>query len=72
MVGNRVYIGNLYLSVNKKQLEELFSRYGKVKNVDLIQGSGYGYVEMSDDADAQRAQEALDGTEFKERVIRVK
>jgi RNA recognition motif-containing protein len=72
MIGNKIYIGNLYLNVNRKQLEMLFSKYGKVKHVDLIQGTGYGYVEMSNEADAQRAQQALDGTEFKERVIRVR
>lgn len=72
MMGNKVYIGNLYLNVNKKQLEELFSKYGRVQHVDLILGSGYGYVEMSTEADAKRAQQALDGTEFKERIIRVK
>jgi RNA recognition motif-containing protein len=72
MVGNRVYIGNLYLNVNKKQLEELFSRHGKVKHVELIHGAGYGYVEMSNEAEAQQARQSLDGTEFRERIIRVK
>lgn len=72
MIGNKVYVGNLYLRVTKKQLEELFSQYGKVKMVELIQGSGFGFVEMSDQEEAKQAIRALDGAEFLDRVLRVK
>jgi RNA recognition motif-containing protein len=72
MNGNRLYIGNLYLNVDKKQLEVLFSKYGKVASVDLVRGTGYGYVEMSSPDDADNARRSLDGTEFLERIIRVK
>jgi RNA recognition motif-containing protein len=72
MIGNKLFVGNLYVRVNKKQLEELFSYYGNVKKVELIEGSGFGYVEMSDAEEAERAKRALDGAEFQERVLRVK
>jgi RNA recognition motif-containing protein len=72
MMGNKLYVGNLYLRVSKRQLEQLFSHYGNVKNVELIEGSGYGYVEMSASDEAERARKALDGAEFLERVLRVR
>jgi RNA recognition motif-containing protein len=52
-------------------LEELFSQYGEVKEVNIIEGKGFGFVEMSSQAEAEKAKEALDGSEFKERTLRV-
>jgi len=72
MSGTKVYIGNLYLRASKKELESLFSRYGEVKRVELIEGSGFGFVEMSTSEEAEKARKALDGAEFLERVIRVR
>ena len=72
MIGNKLYVGNLYLRASKKQLEELFARYGEVKKVELIEGSGFGFVEMATSDEAERARRELDGAEFLERIIRVK
>ncbi len=72
MIGNKLYVGNLYLRASKKQLQDLFSHYGEVKNIELIDGSGFGFVEMSSGEEAEKARKALDGAEFLERVIRVR
>jgi RNA recognition motif-containing protein len=72
MIGNKLYVGNLYLRASRKQLEDLFSRYGEVKKIELIEGSGFGFVEMSSSEEATQARKALDGAEFLERIIRVK
>jgi RNA recognition motif-containing protein len=72
MIGNKLYVGNLYLRARKEQLQDLFSGYGEVKNIELIEGSGFGFVEMSNSEEAEKARKALDGAEFLERVIRVK
>jgi len=72
MTGNRVYLGNLYLKATKNQIRELMSRFGKVNYVEYVEGSGYAYVEMETEEEAERARIALDGSEFLERVIRVK
>lgn len=72
MTGNKVYIGNLYLRASKNQIRDLLARFGNVKNVEYVEGSGYAYVEMETEEEAERARIALDGTEFLERVIRVK
>ena len=71
-MGTKVYIGNLYLRASKQQLKQLFSKYGGVQHVDLIEGSGYGYVEMADQSQAERAQQSLNGTEFLERILSVR
>jgi len=72
MEGNKLYVGNLYLRVTKEQLRDLCSRFGQVQHVDLIEGSGYAYVEMSSHDEVEQAVKALDGVEFRERVLRVK
>jgi RNA recognition motif-containing protein len=72
MIANKLYVGNLYLRAGKDQLKELFARYGDVKNVELIEGTGFGFVEMSSQDEAEQAKQALDGSEFLDRVIRVK
>lgn len=72
MLGKKLYVGNLYCMVSKDHLQELFSPYGRVVNVSIIEGSGYGYVEMSSPLEAEQAKRALDGAEYLERVLRVK
>lgn len=72
MTGNKVYIGNLYLRASKNQIRDLLARFGNVKNVEYVEGSGYAYVEMETEEEAERARIALDGSEFLERVIKVK
>ena len=71
MENSRVYVGNLKYSVTNEQLQEIFSGYGTVKNVNVIEGRGFGFVEMSTDEEAQKAKEALNGTDFEGRVLRI-
>ena len=71
MAGSKLYVGNLSYSVTKAQLEELFSSHGEVKEVTIIEGRGFGFVEMSTSSEAESAQEALDGADFQERALRV-
>jgi RNA recognition motif-containing protein len=71
MQSNKLYVGNLSYSVTDKQLEELFSQYGQIKEVTIIGSKGFGFVEMSDTAEAEKAKEALDGTSFEGRTLKV-
>jgi len=71
MQGNKLYVGNFNYSTTDKQLEKLFSEYGKVVEVSIIGNKGFGFVEMSDSSEAEKAQEALDGSDFEGRTIRV-
>ena len=69
MLGSKLYIGNLNYSVTNEQLEELFASYGEVKQVNIIEGRGFGFVEMSNPSEAEAAKEALHGADFKGRTL---
>ncbi len=71
MQGSKLYVGNLDYSATNEQLEELFSKYGKVNQIDIIPGKGFGFVEMSDPSEAEKAKEELDGTDFSGRTLKV-
>jgi RNA recognition motif-containing protein len=71
MQGSKLYVGNLGYSVTSDQLEELFAAYGTVKQVTVIEGKGFGFVEMSSPAEAEKAKTALDATDFKGRTLKV-
>ena len=71
MQGSKLYVGNLSYSATKEQLEELFSNYGEVRQVNIIEDKGFGFVEMSNSSEAERAKEALNGFEFKGRTLKV-
>jgi RNA recognition motif-containing protein len=71
MQGSKLYVGNLSYSATNEQLQELFSTHGEVKQVNVIEGKGFGFVEMSSSEEAEKAKEALNGTEFLGRTLRV-
>ena len=72
----RLYVGNLPFSATDESLRALFSKHGTVEKVSLItdretgRPRGFGFVEMSS-ADAARAIQALNGTDFGGRPLRV-
>jgi len=68
---SKLYVGNLTYSVTEAQLEELFSKYGEVKEVRIIEHKGFGFVEMSSVEEAENAKEALNETVFEGRTMRV-
>ncbi len=71
MQGSKLYVGNLSYSVTNEQMEELFANYGQVKQVNIIEGRGFGFVEMSNQSEAEKAKEGLDGSDFKGRALKV-
>ena len=71
MQGNKLYVGNLNYSVTAEQLEALFSEYGQVKDVRIIEGKGFGFVELSSPEEATKAMEAQNGNEFQGRRLRI-
>lgn len=71
MQGKKLYVGNFSYSVSKEDLEKLFSAHGEVTEVSVIEGRGFGFVEMSEPSDAEKAKEALNGSDYKGRTLRV-
>ena len=71
MQSSKLYVGNLNYAVTIEDLSELFSDYGEVKQVNIIEGRGFGFVEMSNQVEAEKAKDALNNTEFKGRVLKI-
>jgi RNA recognition motif-containing protein len=71
MQGSKLYVGNLGYSVTSQDLEELFSEYGEVRQVNIFEGRGFGFVEMSNPSEAEKAKEGLDGTDYKGVTLKV-
>jgi RNA recognition motif-containing protein len=71
MQGNKLYVGNLTYSVTDEQLEKLFSPHGQVQKANVIGDKGFGFVEMTNSSEAEKAKEALDGIDFEGRSLRV-
>jgi RNA recognition motif-containing protein len=73
----KLYVGGLAYSVTEQELEALFAEHGKVtssaviKDRDTGQSKGFGFIEMSDDAEAKAAMAALNGKDFNGRSIMV-
>jgi RNA recognition motif-containing protein len=66
-MGKKLYCGNLSYNVTKADLEALFSPFGAVRSADVVmdrdtgRSKGFGFVEMDNDGDAQKAIEELNG-----------
>ncbi len=76
-MGNKLYVGGLPFSVTEGQLEEIFTAHGSVESAKVIsdkftgQSRGFGFVEMSSGSEAQKAIEALNGTQLEGRTLTV-
>jgi RNA recognition motif-containing protein len=71
MQGSKLYVGNLHFSVSVDNLRELFSHHGEVLSVNIVEGKGFGFVEMSNQSEAEKAKKSLDGSDFKGRALKV-
>ena len=69
-----IYVGNLSYEVTEEDLKEAF---GEVESVKIIKDNytnkskGFGFVEMSNNADAQSAINALNDKELKGQTLKV-
>jgi len=76
-LGRKLYVGGLSYSTTEASLENLFSQAGLVDSARIItdrdtgRAKGFGFVEMSNDAEAQQAISLFNGTEFEGRTITV-
>jgi cold-inducible RNA-binding protein len=72
-----IFVGNLSFSATEDSVRALFEQYGTIERVNIItdrdtgQSRGFGFVEMSGNAEAQRAIQELDGREFEGRPLKV-
>lgn len=72
-----IYVGNLAYSVTEEELREAFGAYGEISSCSLIsdkftgQSKGFGFVEMTNNSEADAAIKALNETPLKGRNIKV-
>ncbi len=72
-----IYIGNLNWSTTEDELRGLFSQYGEVSSINIVndkftgRSKGFGFVEMPENTGAQNAINSLNGQSFKDRNITV-
>lgn len=72
-----IYVSNLSFAVVDEDLRSYFAEYGEVTSAKVImdkytnRSKGFGFVEMSDDAVAQKAIAELDGATVDGRSIKV-
>lgn len=72
---NKLFVGNLPWSTDDAALNEMFSSYGEISSARVMtdkftgRSRGFGFVEYVNEADAQKAIEALDGSDLGGRQI---
>lgn len=73
----KIYVGNLPYQATEEGLQSAFAAFGNVTSVAILQdrdsgqSRGFGFVEMSDDSEAQAAIDALNGSSFEGRRLTV-
>ncbi|MCP5491715.1 MAG: RNA-binding protein [Chlamydiales bacterium] len=76
-MSKKLFVGNLPHSIDDSQLKELFEEFGTVASAQVIvdrdtqRSKGFGFVEMSSDAEAQASIEALNEQEVQGRALTV-
>uniref|UniRef100_A0A914XB07 RRM domain-containing protein n=1 Tax=Plectus sambesii TaxID=2011161 RepID=A0A914XB07_9BILA len=67
----KIFCGNVSDSATGADLRELFEKYGKVTEADVVEGKGFGFVHMEKDEESTAAIAAINGTELKGRALNV-
>ncbi len=76
-MAKKIYVGNLSFNTTEDQLASLFGQHGTVESSKIImdrdtnRSKGFGFIEMSSDAETDQAIEALNGAEFEGRSLKV-
>jgi RNA recognition motif-containing protein len=65
----KLYVGNLNYKTTEETLKDLFAQFGEVTSVNILQGRGFGFVEMATPESAQDAKGKLNSTEFDGRKL---
>lgn len=74
-MAKKLYVGNLPYQTTQDSLKDLFSKTGAVDSAVVImdkmsgRSKGFGFVEMPNDEEAQKAIDSLNGSEFDGRNI---
>ena len=73
----KLYVGNMSFDTSESEVRKAFEAHGQVDSVTIIMDrdtgrpKGFGFVEMSNDAEAKKAIEGLNGKDFMGRTLNV-
>jgi cold-inducible RNA-binding protein len=76
-MAKKLYVGNLSYQTTEDDLSDAFSAFGEVVSSKIVmdtgtgRSKGFGFVEMKNDEDAEKAITSLNETSFMERTINV-
>jgi RNA recognition motif-containing protein len=76
-VAKKLFVGNLPYTTTNEELAEFFAQYGEVLSAAVImdratgRSKGFGFVEMTNDNEADAAIAQGDGIEFEGRKLTV-
>jgi RNA recognition motif-containing protein len=76
-MNNKLYVGGLPYSVTDQELNSLFEQHGTVQSANVVKDKytdnsrGFGFVEMSTQEEAEKAIQALNGTDMQGRALTV-
>lgn len=74
---NNISASNFAFDTTEKAIRGLFVQYGMIERIKIMtdrktaQPTGVAFIEMKDDADAERAIAAMDGADVKGRILKV-
>jgi cold-inducible RNA-binding protein len=72
-----VFVGNVSFQVSESELQALFEPFGEVTRVQIMtdrdtgRSRGFGFVEMTNDDEAAKAIESLNGKEMDGRALNI-
>ena len=72
-----IFVGNLSFTATEDGVRSMFEAYGTVDRVSIVtdrdtgQPKGFGFVEMTNDAEAEKAIAELNGTELNGRALTI-
>lgn len=72
-----IFVGNLSFGATEDTVRSLFEQYGTVERVSIVtdrdtgRAKGFGFVEMTGDAEAERAISSLNGQELDGRNLTI-
>ena len=73
----KMYVGNIPYNATEEDLRNLFSEYGEIESLKIIQDQftnrsrGFGFVEMANEEDTKKAIETLNGKDFMGKALTV-
>lgn len=74
-MAKRLYVGNLAWGVSSSELEQLFAEHGSVESAEVVsdretgRSRGFGFVQMSSDAESEAAINAMNGADLQGRPL---